>query len=178
MQTFSFNPPINLVEEGKWFMAVSSFECTISVFNITNENNSFSITTSGHWNSESAQQTIDKLKEQLELDKRDLSLHTAAVREKGHKKEIGEDEYDLSDLDNSLLRNEIFEKLKNIYIMGSPTRLQNWMAIQGVSVLSSIKMNKVPTSISTRVHSVCLLVLPIVHPANMKVSKIWSIENN
>ena len=93
-------------------MAVSSFECTNSVFIITNENNSFSITTSGHWNSESAQQTIDKLKELLELDKRDLSLQIAAVREKGHKIHIREDEYNLSDLDNSLLRNEIFEKLK------------------------------------------------------------------
>ena len=25
IQTFSFNPPINLVEEGKWLMAVSLF---------------------------------------------------------------------------------------------------------------------------------------------------------
>ena len=41
MQTFSFNPPLILVEEGKWLLAVSSFECTNSVFNITNENNSF-----------------------------------------------------------------------------------------------------------------------------------------
>ena len=29
MQTFSFNPPINLVEEGKWLIAVSSLECNI-----------------------------------------------------------------------------------------------------------------------------------------------------
>ena len=29
MQTFSFKPTINLVEEGKWLLAVSSFECTI-----------------------------------------------------------------------------------------------------------------------------------------------------
>ena len=41
MQTFSFNPPINLVEEGKWLLTVSSFECINFVFNITNENNSF-----------------------------------------------------------------------------------------------------------------------------------------
>ena len=27
-QTFSFSPPINLVEEDKWLLAVSSFECT------------------------------------------------------------------------------------------------------------------------------------------------------
>ena len=37
MQTFSFNPPINLVVEGKWLLAVSSLECTNSVFIITNE---------------------------------------------------------------------------------------------------------------------------------------------
>ena len=111
-QTFSFNPPINLLEEGKWLLAVSLFDCTNSVFNITNENNSFSLSIPGHWNSESAGKTVEKLKELIELDKKDLSLHIAAVREKGRQIYIGEDEYDLSDLDNSLLRNEIFEKLK------------------------------------------------------------------
>ena len=50
MQILSFNPPINLVEEGKWLLAVSSFERTFSVFNLTNENNSISITIPGHWN--------------------------------------------------------------------------------------------------------------------------------
>ena len=29
MQTFSFNPPINLVEEGKWLLGVSSFEFSL-----------------------------------------------------------------------------------------------------------------------------------------------------
>ena len=113
-QTFSFNPPINLVEEDKWLLAVSLFDCTNSVFNITNENNSFSITIPGHWNSESAEKTIDKLKQLIELNKRGLSLHKAAVREKGRKTHIGRDEYDLSDLDDTLLRNEKFEKLKEI----------------------------------------------------------------
>ena len=47
-QTFSFNPPIILVEEGKLLLAVSSSECTNSVFNISNENNSFSFTIPGH----------------------------------------------------------------------------------------------------------------------------------
>ena len=55
METFSFSPPISLVEEGKWLLAVSSFECTNSVFNITNKNKSFSITFSGHWQTESAE---------------------------------------------------------------------------------------------------------------------------
>ena len=49
MQTFSFNPPINLFEQDKWLLAVSSFECIVFVFNITNENNSFSITVPSHW---------------------------------------------------------------------------------------------------------------------------------
>ena len=48
-QTFSFSPPLNLVEEGKWLLRVSSFERTTSVFNITHENNSFSIPIAGHW---------------------------------------------------------------------------------------------------------------------------------
>ena len=53
-QTFLFSPPINLLEEGKWLMAVSLFNCTNSVFNITNENNSFSIILPGHYETESA----------------------------------------------------------------------------------------------------------------------------
>ena len=60
MQTFSFSPPINLFEEGNWLLAVSSFECTNSVFNITNENNSFSITVPGHWEF-GAEKIIDEL---------------------------------------------------------------------------------------------------------------------
>ena len=60
-QTFSFHPPINLLEEGKWLLAVSLLECTNSVFNITNENNSFSIIIPGHYETESAQKTIDEL---------------------------------------------------------------------------------------------------------------------
>ena len=48
MQTFSFNQSINLFEEGKWLLGVTSLGCTNSVFNITNENNSFSIIIPGH----------------------------------------------------------------------------------------------------------------------------------
>ena len=35
MQIFSFNSPIFLVAERKWLLAVTSFETTNSVFNIT-----------------------------------------------------------------------------------------------------------------------------------------------
>ena len=112
METLSFNPPIRLVEEDKWLLEVTSFEVTNSVFNITNENNSFSITIPGHWIPENAQRTFDKIEELLERDKKDLSLHIVAVRERGRKLFAGGHEYDLSDLDNNPLRNEIFEKLK------------------------------------------------------------------
>ena len=66
-QTFSFNPPINLIEEGKWLLAVSSLECTNSVFNITNENNSFSIIIPGHYESKSAEKVINDLNKLIEL---------------------------------------------------------------------------------------------------------------
>ena len=110
MQTFSFNPPINLVEEGKWLLAVSSFECTNSVFNITNENNSFSILIPGHYQNKSDEKTIDELNKLLEL--RSLELHVKEVRKKGNKIKIGDKEYKLSDFDNKKI--EIIEDLKNV----------------------------------------------------------------
>ena len=79
-QTFSFNPPINLVEEGKWLIAVSSFECTNSVFNITNENNSFSIIIPGHYKNQSDEKTIDELNKLLEL--KSLELHVEEVKKR------------------------------------------------------------------------------------------------
>ena len=83
MQTFSFNLPIDLVEEGKWLLAVSSFECTNSVYNITNENNSFSIIIPGHYQNKSDEETIDKLKKLLELrSEKGIELHVGQVRKK------------------------------------------------------------------------------------------------
>ena len=66
-QTFSFNPPINLVEEGKWLLGVTLLECTNSVFIITDENNTFSIIIPGHYQNELAEKTIDNLNKLLEL---------------------------------------------------------------------------------------------------------------
>ena len=63
---------------------MSSFEATNSVFTITDENNSFSITTPGHWNSESAQKTIDELNKLIDLrSQNDFDLHV----EQGIKKD-------------------------------------------------------------------------------------------
>ena len=61
METFSFSPPLNLVEEGKWLLALTSFEATNSVFNITDEKNNFPISIEGHWFSRGGAETINKL---------------------------------------------------------------------------------------------------------------------
>ena len=84
METFLFNPPKKLFEEDKLLLAVTSFEATISVFNITNEDNSFSIIKPGHWKSESAQKIVDELNKLLELrSENDVELHVEQVRKKG-----------------------------------------------------------------------------------------------
>ena len=97
MQTFSFNPPIKLVEEGKWLMAVSLFDCTTSVFNITNENYSFSIIIPGHYQTEFAEKMINDLNILLEL--KSLELQVEEVKKRVNKLKIGDNEYQLSDFD-------------------------------------------------------------------------------
>ena len=61
METFSFSPTLNSVEERKWLSAVSSFEATISVFDITIENNSFFNNHTKYRKSNSAAKTVDEL---------------------------------------------------------------------------------------------------------------------
>ena len=95
MQTFSFNPPINLVEEGIWLPAVSSFECTNSVFNITIANNSFSFNIPGHWATEFDRKTFAKIGDVKEL--RSLELHVKEFRKRGNKIKIIDNEYKISD---------------------------------------------------------------------------------
>ena len=109
-QTFSFNPPINLIEEGKWLIAVSSFECTNSVFNITDDNNSFSIIIPGHYETEFAEKIIEDLNKLLEL--KSLELHVNEFRKRGNIIKIEDKEYKLSDFDNQ--KYEILEELKKV----------------------------------------------------------------
>ena len=109
-QTFSFNPPINPIEEDKWLLAVSSFECTNSVFNTTDEKNSFSIIRLGHWETEISEKIIDEVNRLLEL--RSLELHVNEVRKRGNTIKIGDKEFKLSDFDNQ--KYEIIEELKNV----------------------------------------------------------------
>ena len=56
------------------------FDSTNSVFKITAENNSFSLTILGHWNSKSAEKTIGELNKLLELrPDNDIELHNEHV---------------------------------------------------------------------------------------------------
>ena len=99
-----------MVEEDKWLLAVSSFECTNSVFIITDDNNSFSIIIPGHYETEFAEKIIDELNRLLEL--RTLELHVNEVRKRGNIIKIGDKEYKLSDFDNQ--KYEILQDLKNV----------------------------------------------------------------
>ena len=110
MQSFSFNPPINLLEESKWLMAVSLFDCTNSVYNTTNENNSFSVIIPGHWETKSAEKTINELNKLLELRSQNgIELHVEQVRKKGI---VLTEDYSLSSLD--MFKNEILGELKKV----------------------------------------------------------------
>ena len=109
IQIFSFSPPINLIEEGKWLLGVSSFGCKTSDFNISKENNSFSSTITGHWKSQSAEKTINELNRLLEQrSQNDIDLDVEQVRKKGS---ILVKDYSLSSLDT--FKQEILEELKN-----------------------------------------------------------------
>ena len=48
IEVFVLSTTIHFIEEGKCLSAVTSLEATNSVFNLTDENNRFSITISGH----------------------------------------------------------------------------------------------------------------------------------
>ena len=143
MQTFSSSPPMNLFEEGKWHLAVSSFECTNSVFNITDENNSFSITIPGHWESKSAEKTIVELKKLLEL--MSLELHVKETRKRRNRIKIGYNEYKLSDFD--LHENEVLEKLKNV-IYNDLEYLVYRMQLTYDEIIDILDLKKISTKIT------------------------------
>ena len=172
MQSFSFNPPIILIEEGKWLMAVSLFDCTNSVYNITNENNSFSIFIPGHYQTEFAEQTIDELNKLLEL--KSLELHVAEVRKRGNKIKIGDNEYKLSDFDTQ--KNEILEELKNAKyndLEDLVYRMQlTYNEIVNILDLKYIPTKRIGYSIEPNIYNVVDLIktLKNLPPDNVKIN--------
>ena len=113
MEIFSFLPPKHTVKEGKWLLAMTSFETTNSVFNITNEKNSFSVTTPGHWNSDHGNEIITELNKSLELrSQNDIGLYIQKVGKNGKQLKLGGDENKLSDLETH--KTEIVTELKKL----------------------------------------------------------------
>ena len=102
METFSFNPPINLVEDN-WVLAVTSFEATNSVFNITNENNSFSISIPFHWRIPIylEDNIIVKLQNFLKpKSENDIELHVIEVRKRGNTLKKNSKDFSLTGFDS------------------------------------------------------------------------------
>ena len=94
-------------------LAVTSFEVTNPVFNITNENSSFLSTIPVYWSSRGGSERIIKLRELLRLRaQNDFELHVAEVVKKGSQIKIGDKEYKLPDLDTH--QNETIKELKNV----------------------------------------------------------------
>ena len=113
MKSLSFNPPINLAEEGKWLLSMSSFEATNSVFNITNEINSFSISTPGHWSPEDGEELFNKLNNLLELrSENDIELHVKEVEKRSIRIEIGSSGYNFASFDH--FKSEILSEIKSV----------------------------------------------------------------
>ena len=115
METLSFSSPKNLIEEGKRLVAVTltSFEATISIFKITDEKNSLSITTPWYWSSRgSAETTIEPEDFSRLRAQNDIELHVKEVRKRGNLIKTGDNEYKLSELDTH--KNEIITEIKNL----------------------------------------------------------------
>ena len=71
-------------------IAVTSFEATTSVFNITNENNSFSFSIPGYWTSREGTGTIIQLREILELRaENDIEINVKEMKKRGNHMKIG-----------------------------------------------------------------------------------------
>ena len=81
MQSFSLSPPVKTFGRKKWLLVVTFFQTTKSVLNIIKENNSFSITTAGHWSSENGEELNNKLYESTELRSGNaIKLHLREVK--------------------------------------------------------------------------------------------------
>ena len=93
-------------------LAVTSFEAKNSVFSIADENNSFSISTPGHWSSREGADTRNRLHTLKELGfQNDIELHVEEVRRNANQRKVNGNKYNFSDLHSR--KKEIIEKLKN-----------------------------------------------------------------
>ena len=113
MENFSFSPPINLIKEEKWLLAVTSFDTMNSIFKITNEDNSFSVSIPGYWNSEEGEELFNELLKLLELrSENDIELQVRDVEKRGTRLEIESGGYNLASFDH--FKSEILSESKRV----------------------------------------------------------------
>ena len=151
---------------------MSSFEYTISVLNITDANDSFSITLTGHWESESAEKTFDGIIILLKLSS--LELQVKEVSKRGNQIKLGDTENKISDFDTQKL--EILEELKNVKY-NDPEDLVYRMQLTYDEVINIVETKCIPTkrtdySLNPRIHEVVDLNDTLKHilPDNVKVT--------
>ena len=150
---------------------MSSFECTNCVYNINNENNSFSIIIPGHYETEFAEKVIKDLNKLIEL--RSLELHVEEVRKRGNKIKIGDNEYKLSDFDTQ--KNEILEELKKAKyndLKDLVYRMQlTYNEIMDILDLENIPTKRIGYSLNPSIYEVIDLnnTLKYILPDNVKI---------
>ena len=92
---------------------VTNVQATNSVFNITDQNKSFSITTTSDGNSEDGEELIDKEHKILELwSKNDIELHLRESKKRGTWIEIENSAYNLAGFNH--FKSEILAELKRV----------------------------------------------------------------
>ena len=86
-ESFYLLTPMNLSEEGKWLLAVTSFEGTNSSYNIPDENKTSSITTPARWSSRGGAETMNRLQKLLEtISQKYIELQVEEVKKSGNQK--------------------------------------------------------------------------------------------
>ena len=94
-------------------MGVTSFECIKSGFNITKENNSFSISIPGQWISGDGEELINELNKLLEQrSENDIEFHVKDVEKRETRLEIGNSGDTLAGLDQ--FKSEVLSELKRV----------------------------------------------------------------
>ena len=113
METFSFSPPLNLIAERKWLLAVTSFGATNSVFIITNKNNSFSISIPGYWYQKSSEEFLNRIHKLLDLgSQNDIESHVEEVEKRCTRRKIEKSDYNLAIFHH--FKSEILVELKRV----------------------------------------------------------------
>ena len=155
-------------------MGMSSLECTNSVFNKTNENNSFSIIIPGHYQTEFAEKLINDLNNLLEFNS--LELHVEEVRKRGNKIKRGDNENELTDFGTQ--KNEMLEELKKAKYNDLEDLVYR-MRLSNDEIVDILDLKYIPTkrkgySLNPGVYEVVDLnnSLKYISPKNVKVGVI------